>query len=60
MMTMQREDGALYHKVSCYNFCGFILPDQEKEEIVISPVSATATGDFAGGCGYGCPFLSEI
>lgn len=47
MMTMQREDGALYHKVSCYNFCGFILPDQEKEELVISPVSATATGDFA-------------
>lgn len=47
MMKMQREDGALYHKVSCCNFCGFIMPDEEKEELVISPVSTTATGDFA-------------
>lgn len=47
MMKMQREDGALYHKVSCYNFCGFIMPDEEKDELVISPVSVTATGDFA-------------
>lgn len=47
MMKMQREDGALYHKVSCYNFCGFIMPEEEKEELVISPVSVTATADFA-------------
>lgn len=47
MMKMQREDGALYHKVSCRNFCGFIMPEEEKEELVISPVSVTATADFA-------------
>lgn len=47
MMKMQREDGQLYHKVSCYNFCGFIMPEYEKEELVISPVSVTATADFA-------------
>ncbi|MGN0169028.1 MAG: glycoside hydrolase family 9 protein [Acetatifactor sp.] len=47
MMKMQREDGALYHKVSCYNFCGFIMPEEENEELVISPVSVTATADFA-------------
>ena len=44
---MQREDGALYHKVTCYSFCGFIMPEEEKEELVISPVSVTATADFA-------------
>lgn len=59
MMTMQREDGALYHKVSCYNFCGFILPDQEKEEIVISPVSATATGDFAAATAMAVRFYQK-
>ena len=59
MMTMQREDGALYHKVSCYNFCGFILPDQEKEEIVISPVSATATGDFAAAAAMAVRFYQK-
>lgn len=47
MMKMQREDGALYHKVSCYNFCGFIMPEEEREQLVISPVSVTATADFA-------------
>ncbi len=47
MMKMQREDGALYHKVTCYQFCGFIMPQEEKEELVISPVSVTATADFA-------------
>ena len=59
MMTMQREDGALYHKVSCYNFCGFILPDQEKEEIVISPVSVTATGDFAAAAAMAVRFYQK-
>ena len=24
MLKMQREDGAVYHKVSCYHFCAFI------------------------------------
>lgn len=47
MMKMQREDGALYHKVGCYQFCDFIMPEEEKEELVISPVSVTATADFA-------------
>ena len=47
MLKMQDEDGQLYHKVSCRNFCGFIMPDAEKDELVISPVSVTATADFA-------------
>lgn len=47
MMKMQRPDGALYHKVGCYQFCGFIMPEEEKDELVLSPVSVTATADFA-------------
>lgn len=47
MCKMQREDGALYHKATCYQFCGYIMPQYEKETMVISPVSVTATGDFA-------------
>ena len=47
MLRMQREDGGVYHKVSCASFCGMIMPHEEKEELVISPVSTTATGDFA-------------
>ena len=47
MMKMQREDGALYHKLTCYQFCGFIMPEEEKDTLVLSPVSVTATADFA-------------
>lgn len=47
MMKMQREDGALYHKVTCAGFCGFIMPEEETDELVLSPVSVTATADFA-------------
>ena len=48
MRKMIRPDGAVYHKVTCANFCGMIPPQQEREETVVSPVSTTATGDFAG------------
>ena len=47
MLKMQREDGQLYHKATCHRFCGFIMPDREDEDLVLSPVSVTATADFA-------------
>ena len=55
-LKMQREDGAVYHKVSCYRFCGFIWPDMEKDPLVLAPVSTTATADFAGACAYASKF----
>ena len=47
MLRMQRADGGVYHKVSCAHFCAMIMPHEETEELIISPVSTTATGDFA-------------
>ena len=47
MLKLQREDGQLYHKASCHRFCAMIMPDTEQDDIVVSPVSATATADFA-------------
>lgn len=47
MLKLQREDGQVFHKASCRRFCGFIMPDRETDEIVVSPVSSTATADFA-------------
>lgn len=47
MLKMQREDGALYHKATCAQFCAFIMPENETEDIFLSPVSVTATADFA-------------
>ncbi len=48
LLKMQAEDGGVYHKVTGRNFPGFIKPQEETEEAVVSPVSVTASADFAG------------
>lgn len=48
MLQLQREDGGVYHKISCYHFCPFISPEEEKDKLVLAPVSTSATADFAG------------
>ena len=52
MLQMQREDGAVYHKISCYHFCAFVMPEEEKDTLVLAPVSTAATADFAGCLAY--------
>ncbi len=47
MLKMQRADGGVYHKVTCANFPGTVMPQDETEELIVSPVSNAATGDFA-------------
>lgn len=59
MLQMQREDGAVYHKISCYNFCAFIVPEEETKTIVLAPVSTTATADFAGCLAYASKFYEN-
>ena len=59
MLKMQRTDGGVFHKVSCYHFCAFINPQDEKDELVIAPVSSTATADFAGCLAFASEFFVE-
>ena len=59
MLQMQREDGAVYHKISCYHFCAFIMPQEEKDQLVLAPVSTSATADFAGCLAYAAAFYKE-
>lgn len=49
MLKMQdAKSGGVYHKVTCANFPGDdVLPEKETEELIISPISITATYDFA-------------
>ena len=47
MLKMQDpETGGVYHKVTCANFPGFVMPEEETEELIVLPVSTTATGTF--------------
>ncbi|MDC7123939.1 MAG: glycoside hydrolase family 9 protein, partial [Spirochaetales bacterium] len=48
MLKMQREDGGVYHKITCKGFPGFVMPEEETEPLFICPVSTPATADFAG------------
>ncbi|WP_049962577.1 glycoside hydrolase family 9 protein [Ruminococcus sp. HUN007] len=47
MLKMQdTETGGAYHKVSCAQFPGFVMPEKETDELFVTPVSSTATADF--------------
>ncbi len=48
MLQMQDgSTGGVYHKISGYEFPGFVMPDAEKEQMVLAPISSAATADFA-------------
>lgn len=47
MLKMQDEtSGGVYHKVTGLTFPGMIMPEEETEDMVLAPISYTATGDF--------------
>ncbi len=60
LLQMQRKDGAVYHKISCYHFCPFVMPQEEKNQLVLAPVSTAATADFAGCLAYASSFYTDI
>ncbi|MBE5885755.1 MAG: glycosyl hydrolase family 9 [Lachnospiraceae bacterium] len=47
MFKMQAENGGVYHKVTCANFPETVEATAETEPLLVSPISATATADFA-------------
>ena len=48
MLKMQdASSGGVYHKVTCEQFPGEVMPQDETEELIVSPISNAATGDFA-------------
>ncbi len=46
LSKMQQEDGGVYHKVTCAVFPGFVMPEEEQDELLLTPVSTAATADF--------------
>lgn len=47
MLKMQREDGAVYHKVTPLVFPGFIMPEKDLSQEFVFDISTCATADFA-------------
>lgn len=47
-LKMQDEKtGGVYHKVTCANFPETVMPTEEKDPLILSPISDAATGAFA-------------
>ena len=47
LLKMQADDGSVYHKLSALKFCGYVMPEAEKERRYFSPWGSAATADFA-------------
>ncbi len=61
LMKMQnKENGGVYHKVTTANFPGNIAADEETGELIICPITTTATGDFAAIMGMGYEAFKDI
>ncbi|MCR4690899.1 MAG: glycoside hydrolase family 9 protein [Lachnospiraceae bacterium] len=55
MLKMQRQDGGVYHKVTCAEFPDIrTMPEDETDKLIVSPVSNAATATFAASmvCAY--------
>ena len=50
MLKMQREDGAVYHKVTTMRHAPFIMPEDDKEQLIVFPISSMATADLCAVC----------
>ncbi len=59
MMKMQAPDGGAYHKVSCATFPGYVAPTEEKDELIVTPVSSTATADFCASMALAAEFYEK-
>ena len=61
MLKMQdKTTGGVHHKVSCASFPGYVMPEEETDELVVTPVSTTATADFCATMGLAYEFYKEI
>lgn len=60
MFKMQDENGGVHHKVSCAKFPGYIMPQKETDELIVTPISSTATADFCASMAMAAEFYEEF
>ncbi len=60
LLRMQRDDGGVYHKITCAYFPDMIAPQQETADQFVFPVSTAATGDFSAVMAMAYPLYESI
>jgi endoglucanase len=48
VLTMQADDGSVYHKLTTLRFGGFVMPEAERSDRYFTPWGSEATADFVG------------
>ena len=59
-LKMQREDGAVYHKLSTLHHAAFVMPEDDPGELYAYPISSMATADFAAVCAMACGIYEKF
>ncbi len=52
--------GAVYHKVTCEVFPETVMPQDETDELIVSPISNCATGGFAGAMAMAARVYADV
>ncbi|MDE7477455.1 MAG: glycoside hydrolase family 9 protein, partial [Lachnospiraceae bacterium] len=47
LLKMQREDGGVFHKLTSMRHANFVMPGEDRRQMILFPVSSYATGAFA-------------
>lgn len=53
LLKMQRADGGVYHKLTTKGHADFVMPEDDKGQLYLLPISSMATADFAAVCALG-------
>ncbi len=59
LLKMQRQDGAVYHKLTTAAHAPFVMPENDKSQLYLLPVSSMASADFAAVCALASRVLKE-
>ena len=61
LLKMQRDDGGVYHKVTCAYFPDIAAnPQEETADLFVFPFSTAATGDFSAVMAMAAPLYESI
>jgi endoglucanase len=60
LMMQDSETGGVYHKITCANFPESVMPEEETDQLLLSPISTTATADFAATMAMAARIFGDI
>ena len=61
MLKMQdAKSGGVHHKVTCENFPGYVMPENETDALIVTPITTTATADFCASMAMAYEFYQDV